>query len=98
MRMRKKKNCAARMERCGDILIKNPEDYKGRWNSLFGNDNPIHIEIGCGKGGFVAGMAEKHPDVNFIAIEKVADVLVMAMEKAVERKLDNVRWIWTRKR
>lgn len=93
MRMRKKKNCAARMERCGDVLIKEPENYKGRWGTLFENDAPIHIEIGCGKGGFVCSMAELHPDVNFIAIEKVEDVLVMAMEKAVARKLLNVRFM-----
>ena len=50
--MRKKKNCDARMERCSDIWIKEPEKYKGKWAERFGNDNPIHIEIGCGKGTF----------------------------------------------
>lgn len=90
MRMRKKKNCSARMERCSDIWIKNPEDYKGKWSSLFGNDKPIHIEIGCGKGNFITGMAKQNPDVNFIGIEKVEDVIVMAMEKVVSAELDNV--------
>ena len=90
MRMRKKKNCAARIERCGDIRITNPQDYKGRWSEVFGNDNPIHVEIGCGKGSFVVGMAKLHPDVNFIAIEKVEDVIVMAMEKAIENEVTNV--------
>lgn len=93
MRMRKKKNCAARMERCGDILIKTPEEHKGDWSGVFGNDAPVHLEIGCGKGGFVTGMAEMYPDVNFIALEKVEDVLVMAMEKAVEKGLKNVRFM-----
>ncbi len=93
MRMRKKKNCAARIERCGDIRITEPEQYKGKWNEVFGNDNPIHIEIGCGKGSFVTGMAKMYPDVNFIAIEKVEDVIVMAMEKAVEAELTNVRFM-----
>lgn len=90
MRMRKKKNCAVRMEKCSDIWIKNPEEYKGKWAEVFGNDNPVHIEIGCGKGNFVVGMAKLHPDVNFIAIEKVEDVLVMAMEKAIAAELTNV--------
>ena len=90
MRMRKKKNCAERMERCSGIWIKNPADYKGRWSELFKNDNPIHIEIGCGKGSFVAGMAKMYPDINFIAIEKVEDVIVMAMEKAAAAELENV--------
>lgn len=90
MRMRKKKNCVARMEKCSDIWIKNPEAYKGKWKELFGNENPIHIEIGCGKGNFIVGMAKQHPDINFIAIEKVEDVLVMAMEKAIAAELTNV--------
>ncbi len=93
MRMRKKKNCAARIERCGDIRITNPENYKGKWHEIFGNDNPIHVEIGCGKGSFVAGMAKLYPDVNFIAIEKVEDVIVMAMEKAIDNEIENVRFV-----
>ena len=90
MRMRKKKNCAARIERCGDIRITDPEAHKGKWSEVFGNDNPIHVEIGCGKGSFVVGMAKMYPDVNFIAIEKVEDVIVMAMEKAIENEVGNV--------
>ena len=90
MRMRKKKNCDARMERCSDIWIKEPEKYKGKWAERFGNDNPIHIEIGCGKGNFIVDMSKMYPDVNFIAIEKVEDVIVMAMEKTVTAELTNV--------
>lgn len=93
MRMRKKKNCAARIERCGDIRITDPENYKGKWNEVFGNDNPIHVEIGCGKGSFIVGMAKMYPDVNFIAIEKVEDVIVMAMEKAIGNEIENVRFM-----
>lgn len=90
MRMRKKKNCASRMEKCSDIWVKDPFGYKGKWHELFGNDNPIHIEIGCGKGNFITQMAKKYPDINFIAIEKVEDVIVMAMEKAMAAELKNV--------
>lgn len=93
MRMRKKKNCAARIERCGDIRITDPENHKGNWNKVFGNDNPIHVEIGCGKGSFIVGMAKLYPDVNFIAIEKVEDVIVMAMEKAIANEVSNVRFM-----
>ncbi len=93
MRMRKKKNCAARMERCGSIRIAEPEKNKGKWSEIFGNGNPIHIEIGCGKGSFVVGMAKMYPDVNFIAIEKVEDVIVMAMEKAIAEGVTNVRFM-----
>ena len=93
MRMRKKKNCAARLERCADIRITEPENNKGHWSEVFGNDNPIHIEIGCGKGAFVTGMAKMYPNVNFIAVEKVEDVIVMAMEKTISLGLNNIRFV-----
>lgn len=92
MRMRKKKNCGARMERCESVWIKEPEKCKGKWHEIFGNSNPVHIEIGCGKGSFIRGMAQMYPDINFVAVEKVEDVIVMAMEKAVEAELANVRF------
>ena len=90
MRMRKKKNLDARWERCARYLVEKPEDMKGKWKEIFGNGNEIHLEIGCGKGGFITGMAKKYPDVNFIAVEKVRDVMVMAMEKASAAELENV--------
>lgn len=93
MRMRKKKNCGERMERCSELWIKNPEENRGKWRDVFGNDNDIHLEIGCGKGDFVCGIASLHRDINYIAIEKVKDVLVMAMEKASAAGLKNVRFI-----
>lgn len=93
MRMRKKKNCDTRMERCSEFWIKNEEENKGKWQSVFGNTNPIHLEIGCGKGDFVTGMASLYPDINFVAIEKVEDVLVMAMEKVARASLPNVKFI-----
>lgn len=93
MRMRKKKHCTERMERCSELWIKEPEIFKGKWSEVFGNDNPIHIEIGCGKGNFVAGMAAMHPDINYVAIEKVEDVIVIAMEKVQSAQLENVRFI-----
>lgn len=93
MRMRKKKNCGVRMERCSDLWIREPEQYKGKWHEVFGNGNPIHLEIGCGKGDFICGMAKQNPDINFVAVEKVEDVLVIAMEKATAAELDNVFFI-----
>lgn len=93
MRMRKKKNCDVRMEKCARVWIKNPEDYKGRWNEFFGNNNDIYIEIGCGKGRFITETAKVNPDKNYIAIEKVEDVIVMAMEKAETAGLSNVIFI-----
>ena len=80
------------MERCGSVWIQEPEKFRGHWKAVFGNDNPIHIEIGCGKGSFIVGMAKMYPDINFVAVEKVEDVIVMAMEKAVAAELGNVRF------
>lgn len=93
MRIRKKKNCGERMQRCADLWIKEPSEYKGRWRELFGNDNEIYIEIGCGKGRFITELAKQNPDKNYIAVEKVEDVIVMAMEKAFDAKLQNVLFI-----
>ena len=93
MRMRKKKNCDIRLEKCESLWIKNPEELKGKWNNLFENSNPIHIEIGCGKGQFITGMAEKNPDINYVAIDVVPDVLVIALEKATAKEIKNVRFI-----
>lgn len=93
MRMRKKKNCEVRLEKSGELWIRNPEELYGAWKKEFGNDNPIHIEIGCGKGQFICGMAQKYPDINFVAIEVVRDVMVLAMEKAQPLELSNLRFI-----
>lgn len=93
MRMRKKKNCDIRLEKSGSLWIRNPEDYKGKWRDEFKNNNPVYLEIGCGKGKFICEMAQKYPDVNFVAIEVVKDVMVIAMEKAEPLELNNLRFI-----
>ena len=90
MRMRKKKNRDVRIANCSSVLITEPYP-KADWNKIFGNDNPVHLEIGCGKGSFITQLAEKSPDVNFIAIEKCLDVAVLAMEKTVAKNLKNVK-------
>ena len=67
------------------------------FDTIFPSSKPIHMEIGCGKGKFACDMAKKHPDVNFIAVEKVPDVCCVALEKAMtqkdERACDNLRFI-----
>ena len=67
-----------------DVIIPNPEDYKGKWHEVFGNDNPIHIEVGTGKGQFVLGMAKQNPHINYIGIELFDSVIVCALERIVE--------------
>lgn len=93
MRMRKKKNCDVRLEKSGSLWIRTPELLKGEWSGEFGNDNPIHIEIGCGKGKFICETAMKYPNINFVAIEVVKDVMVLAMEKAQPLEIKNLRFI-----
>ncbi len=91
MRVHKKKHGAERLEACGDIVIKDLRAAGNCSRQLFGNDNPLRIEIGCGKGDFIVGTAAKEPDVNFLAVEKVSDVLVIAAEKVKNSGLDNIR-------
>ena len=73
-------------------VIKNYKEYKGKYNLLFSNNNPIQIEIGMGKGDFIINMAKKYPNINFIGIEKFDSVLVRALEK-VEEDIPNLRFI-----
>lgn len=65
-------------------LVKNPEDNLGRWQKLFGNSNPIYIEIGMGKGKFIIENAIKYPNINFIGIEKFDSVLARSLPKIPE--------------
>ncbi len=70
--------------------ITEPEEYKGKWHKLFNNDNPIHIEVGMGKGKFLMTLAKLYPDINYIGIEKYSSVLFRALQKMEEEPLDNV--------
>lgn len=76
-----------------EFVIHNPEAQKGRWQQFFGSHHPIHLEIGMGKGQFLAAMAQKYPDVNFIGIEKYSSVLLRALEKQRELMLPNLYFI-----
>ena len=89
MRPRKKKYCGERMEHCADIWLREPETLRHYLETLTG---PLEVELGCGKGTFICTMAARRPEVNFIAIEKVPDVLVTAMERAEALELSNLRF------
>lgn len=84
MRLRNKPWAEDYLNEHQDLVVPNPEDYKGRWNELFGNDNPVHIEVGTGKGQFITGMAQANPDINYIGIELFDSVIVIAAKKAVD--------------
>jgi tRNA (guanine-N7-)-methyltransferase len=76
-----------------DYVVQEPETWKGKWKSLFGNDNPMHIEIGMGKGRFIMEMAARNPQINYIGIEKYSSVLLRALEKSKEIELTNLYFI-----
>ena len=86
MRMRKKKHGEERINACAELRICEPSTLQSGFDGIFEQDRPIHLEIGCGKGKFACDMAKKHPDVNFIAVEKVPDVCCVALEKAMSEK------------
>ena len=73
--------------------IQEPEQKKGKWAEVFGNDHPIHIEVGMGKGQFIIEMAKRNPEVNYIGIEKYSSVLVRAVEKLEDFQQNNLRLI-----
>lgn len=89
MRMRKKKHTDDRIIACGELLIETPYEMKGKWAEK-AQGRMLCLEIGCGKGTFVCETAKRNPDKFFIAVEKVRDVMVMAMEKAKNAELTNV--------
>lgn len=105
MRMRKKKYLDERLAECKENLFeylteeRNFDDVKDvryiNFAEYFGNDNPVELEVGCGKGQFVCEMAKRHPELNFVAVEKAANVVVLACEKAKEMGLKNVLFIKT---
>lgn len=74
-------------------IIENPEEYKGKWNKLFNNENNIEIEIGTGKGKFIIEKAIQNPNINFIGIEKYDSPLVSAVKKLEELDINNLRLI-----
>lgn len=76
-----------------DYVVHAPEEQKGKWSEVFGNSNPIHIEVGMGKGKFITELARQNPDINYVGIEKYSSVLVRALEKRPELEQDNLMFI-----
>ena len=91
MRMRRKKHGAERIEACAELLITDNEKLKEDPQSFFNEKRPLYLEIGCGKGDFIREKAEQEKDYNYLAIEKIADVMTIAAEKyATTRGLGNL--------
>jgi tRNA (guanine-N7-)-methyltransferase len=72
------------------LVVPQPQEWKGRWHSFFKNDQPIHIEVGTGKGRFVSEMAKAHPELNYIGVELQTSVILGALEKAVQANVPNL--------
>lgn len=72
------------------FVVQEPQSLKGKWNTFFGNDNPIRIEVGMGKGKFIMELAEKNTDVNYVGIERYSSVLLRGLQKRAEMELSNI--------
>ena len=91
MRVRKRKGAEEHLANHPQYVILEPEAAKGKWHQLFGNDNPIHIEVGSGKGAFITGMAQQNPDINYIGIDIQLSVLSYALDKVLASGAKNVK-------
>ena len=93
MRMRRKPNLIPRMERCARVLISDPEARRGNWRELMPEAETVYLELGCGKGRFTAETAEQNPKALYIAVERVPDAMVIAMERVCAKELHNVFFV-----
>lgn len=96
-RTRKKKNIPQRMDACSSYWFKVPVANRENWREAcgMGPDTKLYLELGCGKGDFAIAMAERHPDVCYIALEKDESVILAAIEKASEAGVTNLFFVWT---
>lgn len=91
MRQRNIKNLDQKIRRNSTFLVTDPESCRGRWQEVFGNNAPVYLEIGCGKGRFIALRAAAFPEKNFIAVEGQSNVALRALQKAEICHFDNLR-------
>lgn len=92
MRLRKKQWAKPELEKDPKVIF-NPQDYPGKWHECFGNHNPIHLELGCGRGRFISRLAEMNQEINYIAVDLYDELLVYVLRKANELNLNNLRII-----
>ena len=84
---------ADKIVKSSPYVVNNPEKYKNKWKELFGNSNPIHLELGMGRGDFIIDMAKNFPNINFIGLEVVDSQMVMAVDNLKNKKLPNLKLI-----
>ena len=93
MRMRKRPNLDRRMEKCNDLIENNPEMLKGKWLEEFKEYEELELELGCGKGRFTIETAKLGRKILLVAVEKVESAMIIALERAKNAELDNVRFV-----
>lgn len=93
MRMRRNPLAEQNLEQMPGVLPGSPDKLYGHWDEIFQRKAPLHIELGMGKGDFIIGMARMHPDINFIGVERVASVQVIAAQKNQTDPLPNLRFL-----
>ena len=93
MRLRKRPWVKEEFEQYTSFTVIEPGDWKGKWNTLFDNSRPIHVEFGTGRGNFITTLAKNNPGVNYIAVEQKQEVLIQGVRRAVELGLTNIRFI-----
>ncbi|WP_163101186.1 tRNA (guanosine(46)-N7)-methyltransferase TrmB [Peribacillus alkalitolerans] len=91
MRLKYKPWAKDKLSEFPQYVIANPEEQKGKWKEVFGNENPLYIEVGTGKGRFITEMAKAHPNINFMGIEVYESVIVHALDKLIETELPNCK-------
>lgn len=94
MRVRNRKGATELLEANPQYVVLNPADAKGKWQELFGNNHPIHIEVGSGKGAFITGMAKANPNINYIGIDIQKSVLSYALDKVLATDVPNIKLLW----
>ncbi len=92
MRLRKKPGVKEKLT-VHDFVFQEPGERLGKWANVFENDNPIHLELGTGKGGFITAMAGINSEINYVGVEKVPDILYIALQKFLEEPRNNLRLI-----
>ncbi|NHM33098.1 tRNA (guanosine(46)-N7)-methyltransferase TrmB [Neobacillus terrae] len=91
MRLRNKPWAREKIEQHPQYIVPSPENLKGQWHEAFAEKQPLHIEIGTGKGRFITEMAKAHPDINYIGIEIYESVIVAALDRLIEADLPNLK-------
>lgn len=93
MRLRKRPGISEKLYSFSKLVPDAPESFNGKWNNYFGNNNPLFVELGTGKGTFITTLAERNPHINFIGVELHAEVLISAVNKAADQGLQNIRFL-----